>query len=500
MSRVLLVFTTVLFSMFASVASQTWYTLGFYSGSYYITGLSGVMIAPRRPSFSGTYYVWPGLQPKANGVLQEVCDGRSGSWWMGSGWCCSNPSLPWGSGISVNPGDQVTFSNVGTSSGTWTCSVSKPGTAAAVSTFALGTINPMSYAYFAVELYSVGWDFGPVIYENVQIQTNDPSTSICSQSLSVSGSTGYVINGVSSSSNSQGALCTYSSIYMWNSAASTLDFLNQLPTAAYSLRLLTQSYHGYAIRVRRSSDGTTSDIGFVSGALDTATLLTFAGTGNAFITIWYDQSGNGNNAVQSTAANQPQIVSSGAVITLGSKPTILFNHANSNFFSLTSYPFQAAASGAAYVVNGVRTIQSWQRYFDFGYNTSVNIFATPTSSNAFRLTVGGSGAEQGVSGTLLSTTNQINMAQFHHYGTSAGTMSAQDSIGSTNLNSASSVTLAPSAINGATNNYLGKSQYSDPYFDGWMSEVIFFSADPYYTNQAAQESAFFSNIKSFYGF
>jgi len=36
---------------------------------------------------------------------------------------------------------------------------------------------------------------------------------------------------------------------------------------------------------------------------------------NGFVTTWYDQSGNGNNGTQATAANQAQIVSSGAVIT-----------------------------------------------------------------------------------------------------------------------------------------------------------------------------------------
>ena len=30
----------------------------------------------------GTPYVWPGLQSN-NGVLQAVCDGRSGVWWIG---------------------------------------------------------------------------------------------------------------------------------------------------------------------------------------------------------------------------------------------------------------------------------------------------------------------------------------------------------------------------------------------------------------------------------
>ena len=45
--------------------------------------------------------------------------------------------------------------------------------------------------------------------------------------------------------------------------------------AAYSLRKLNTSYSGSAIRVRRSSDNTEQDIGFVNGVLDTTALLDF---------------------------------------------------------------------------------------------------------------------------------------------------------------------------------------------------------------------------------
>lgn len=42
---------------------------------------------------AATNYLWPGLQSTDNsGVYQNVLDGRSGGWWFGSGWCCSNPS------------------------------------------------------------------------------------------------------------------------------------------------------------------------------------------------------------------------------------------------------------------------------------------------------------------------------------------------------------------------------------------------------------------------
>jgi hypothetical protein len=81
---------------------------------------------------------------------------------------------------------------------------------------------------------------------------------------------------------------------------------------AYSLRLLSASYTGYAVQVRRSSDSTTQNVGFtIYGLLDTTTLNTFCYNTNCYVATWYDQSGHGNNAVQSTAANQPQIFSVG---------------------------------------------------------------------------------------------------------------------------------------------------------------------------------------------
>ena len=95
--------------------------------------------------------------------------------------------------------------------------------------------------------------------------------------------------------------------------------------AAYSLRLLRSAYTGDAIRVRRASDNTELDIGFVSNELDTSALTTFCSGTNGFVETWYDQSGNARDATQGTVANQPQIVSSGSVILDNGKPTILFD-------------------------------------------------------------------------------------------------------------------------------------------------------------------------------
>ncbi|MBK4119164.1 hypothetical protein JHE03_23045 [Pluralibacter gergoviae] len=99
-----------------------------------------------------------------------------------------------------------------------------------------------------------------------------------------------------------------------------------IPAIALSLRKLSSSYSGPAIRVRRSTDNAETDIGFTaSGDLDTAALLSFCGSGNGFVSVWYDQSGNQFNAIRENASGQPRIVSAGAVERIGSKPGVVFN-------------------------------------------------------------------------------------------------------------------------------------------------------------------------------
>jgi hypothetical protein len=90
--------------------------------------------------------------------------------------------------------------------------------------------------------------------------------------------------------------------------------------AAYSLRQLATGVTN-VVRVRRSSDNSEDD--FTPTEIIDGTLTTWVGAGNdGFVTTAYDQSGNGKDLTNATAANQPQIVSSGALITDGGLPAI----------------------------------------------------------------------------------------------------------------------------------------------------------------------------------
>ena len=57
--------------------------------------------------------------------------------------------------------------------------------------------------------------------------------------------------------------------------------------------------------------------------------------GAAYVTTWYDQSGNSRNSVQTTSSSQPMIVSNSVLNTVGGKPSIKFDGIGDNI--LTSY-------------------------------------------------------------------------------------------------------------------------------------------------------------------
>jgi hypothetical protein len=118
-----------------------------------------------------------------------------------------------------------------------------------------------------------------------------------------------------------------------------LTGLTLTAAAAYSLRKLSSTYNGPAIRVRRT-DNTEVDIGFTAtGDLNTAALLAHVGTGtgnNGFVTTWYDQSGNGRHMTQPTRGSQPQIVVDGVIWTKNGRSALRHLSANSTQLSVST--------------------------------------------------------------------------------------------------------------------------------------------------------------------
>jgi hypothetical protein len=160
---------------------------------------------------------------------------------------------------------------------------------------------------------------------------------------------------------------------VWSSFTGLLDTYTGA-AAAYSLRQLRAAYTGDAIRVRRASDSTEQDIGFVNNVLDTASLTTFCSGTDGFVTTWYDQSGNARNAAQTAALNQPQIVSAGSILTLtglgSSNPCIKLDGTNDFFNLSTSIPILTSDKYSILQVEKRVTSGSLGIYFAGSYGAS----------------------------------------------------------------------------------------------------------------------------------
>jgi len=121
------------------------------------------------------------------------------------------------------------------------------------------------------------------------------------------------------------------------SSVFTTGILDDYPgaTAAYSLRRLSSSWTGPAIRVKRQTTLDELDIGFKeNGDLDEQALADFSGGEKAlFVNILYDQTGNGFDAV-SVQAIGPRIVNSdGSIVLLGNKVSMVFDGVNDETLS-----------------------------------------------------------------------------------------------------------------------------------------------------------------------
>jgi hypothetical protein len=140
--------------------------------------------------------------------------------------------------------------------------------------------------------------------------------------------------------------------------------------AAYSVRKLDKDYTGNCMRIRRDSDDAETDIGFdSSGDLDTSAISSHGGSSSCFVVTWYDQSGNSNNATQSTAGSQPQIYNGTAVIVENGKPAVDFDGFNDNLDIATSLGITGSQARSTFFVlrpESAGGTSSYQTYFGLG--------------------------------------------------------------------------------------------------------------------------------------
>jgi len=248
--------------------------------------------------------------------------------------------------------------------------------------------------------------------------------------------------------------------------------------AAYSLRQLSWAYGGPAVRVRRSNDNAEQD--FTATEVSDGTLATWVGAGNnGFVRTWYDQSGNGRNAIQLNAASQPQIVATGFLLTENGKASVSFN-GTSNYLTTAAFFVQTTNISLVSVFK-FNALTDFQTFISFGGFISNGFLFQRPNADTYRYATNGGFADYG---------NNLNTNQtlLELYDKSNGATELFRNTVLTGQNSQST------AINGSNVFEIGRrTDGSSQYTNMNAQEFIFYSSD-----QSANRTAIEANINAYY--
>jgi hypothetical protein len=111
---------------------------------------------------------------------------------------------------------------------------------------------------------------------------------------------------------------------------------------------------------------------------------------------------------------------------------------------------------------------TWQRIFDFGSGTSHYMFLTPRASNGmarFAITVNGNYGE-----LVIDHTAALPTGQWVHVAVTLSGATGTLYVNGASVGSNTAMFLAPFRLRNTSQNWIGRSQYADPYFNGKIDE------------------------------
>ncbi|PSO43881.1 MAG: hypothetical protein BRC23_02615 [Parcubacteria group bacterium SW_4_49_11] len=209
-------------------------------------------------------------------------------------------------------------------------------------------------------------------------------------------------------------------------------------TLAYSTRLLREGHvtetrqsgttaaGSYLVRVRQDNanndtadvlpDGNgelsaNSNVQNTTNSSDGQTLDTWVGSNNAYVTTWYDQSTENNQATQTTQSSQPQIVSNGSLIQSAGSVTPDFDGSDDYVDTGVTDNLQT----------GNFSVSAWMYLSDISATESRIVADDNNNDNGWALSYGDGGQEgvlrffmRGMDNISLDTGNAVNEKTWHH--------------------------------------------------------------------------------------
>ena len=113
-------------------------------------------------------------------------------------------------------------------------------------------------------------------------------------------------------------------------------------------------------------------------------------------------------------------------------------------------------------------VSNWMRIFDFGSGTSTYMFLTPknAANGKIRFAIKNNGSSEQV----IDGTSALAAGGWHHVAVTLNGATGTLYVDGVNVGSNNAMTLKPSDMGSTTQNWIGRSQYSDPYLNGRVDD------------------------------
>ena len=247
----------------------------------------------------------------------------------------------------------------------------------------------------------------------------------------------------------------------------TVNLSGTLPGGAVLIQLPIFSSVGVASVSGGTLDSTGTTVIATAGATQvTITLRDGAAAGP--VTLYHFDETGGTTAADASGGGRTATLQGGATFVAGRVGNAVSLSGSSQFVSMPTGIVSGLNDFTIATWVNESSTSNWRRIFDFGTGTTVNMFLTPQSGSGtirFAITTGGSGAEQRVNGTAalptgtwkhVAVTLSGNVGILYVDGVEVGRNTA--------------MTLHPSSLGSTTQNWIGRSQYADPFLAGQVDE------------------------------
>jgi hypothetical protein len=181
---------------------------------------------------------------------------------------------------------------------------------------------------------------------------------------------------------------------------------------------------------------------------------------------------SGTSAADSSGNNQTATLGGGATFASGLQNNAVTMTGSGQYVSLPSGIVSGIMSFSICAWVKLNAAPSWARIFDFGTGTTAFMFLTPTSATSttrFAIATGGTGMEQQINAPALPTGSWQHVALT--LAGSTGTLY----VNGIQVGQNTTMTLYPASLGSTNQNWLGRSEFGDPYLNGQIDNFRIYS-------------------------